>query len=828
MWTGLMQRRCVNVELGYSYSYANFTTMCTKSDDCGNIYTLAPLNPGTKYICAKTDLNPFFGVASFDDFYHSMTVVFLIITMEGWTDYFAFVSKTFTDDIGINLVIIFLFFHLFLFMGGYYLMNLFLAVVWSKFSEIERLNKKTNQATKGSLADKILAYKEGEKIPEADESKLSEEQKIDKLREKFVFIDKDPSKIPISYKTINDIFLMESLTPRESYHLNNRISLEAIRAEELFEKATKEVRNNSQNSVKYSLANSVTVLMKSNSVLSGKTLSLDSDPNKEGNRDRVKKSTTVISSQFFHKQVPKIMIIRECVDEAIRKTIEIWDDDMRREIEKATEDDVVLTKTKEVLITETEKKTEVTPRKALNNSLRSDLTDPLDGNDDKYKNELKRILALVNRNDKQREDKKKKEDNKDNEVDNLNKLFQDSDQVTVSENSINNSSNNISANDIESNNIPTPLPANPSPNIIAFSPFKVMSNNLRIDIPYHKPINVIKNFKKNEYYPNQDPKNEEENKKIERRGREASLKESIEDRFIREQAEKENANNGNKRRSAFGAEIDNLKYGLEKNKDENKKARLYDDLDISDNKIENLDLSISHSASNITNSIKMDTQPNFDFEENANKKYNKSAINKYTESAHAYKTKIRKSNTLFPGKLSHAQKEQKPSSTVRSETHKRTKTKLMTRGATVIDPSHFKGAGNDINKIKELLVENNQKSKSVDNRFKITLTVNRNHSIHFEEIIDKLTDEIDILQKQKEEYESQIEKEKELLVKASKKDIDIILKQKFTEDFFLKQRKCHNKLTELKSKRKELRTKSKLNLLYFLTNIYISYLILPL
>ena len=57
MWTGLMQRRCVNVELGYAYAYTNFTSMCTKSEDCANIYTLSPINPGTQYICAKTDLN---------------------------------------------------------------------------------------------------------------------------------------------------------------------------------------------------------------------------------------------------------------------------------------------------------------------------------------------------------------------------------------------------------------------------------------------------------------------------------------------------------------------------------------------------------------------------------------------------------------------------------------------------------------------------------------------------------------------------------------------------------------------------------------------------
>jgi len=414
-----MQKRCVNLEIGYAYAYTNYTSMCTKSSDCSSIYSLNPVNPGSNFVCAKTDINPFYGVASFDDFFHSMTVVFIIITMEGWTDYFTFVSKTFTDDIGINIVIIFLFFHLFIFMGGYYLMNLFLAVVWSKFSEIERLNRKTNTATKGSLADKILTYSEetNKTKEEEAENKLSEEQKIDLLREKFVFIEKDPSKIPISYKTINDIFLMESLTPKESYFLKKRIEVEAIRADEHFNREEKLVRDRVHNTARYSLAASVKGIDRGATILSASTVKpndsskslgniINTDPSSLTKKNTFAEKDNSTINKNFIKTIPRILIIQSCLDETIKKTWIEWgervkkEDDPNEESSKTSKCDDL----NEKPILDADKAIEDSKASfSVNSSRMSDQTENLEpkNNDDKYKNEFKKILANINNKGKE-------------------------------------------------------------------------------------------------------------------------------------------------------------------------------------------------------------------------------------------------------------------------------------------------------------------------------------------------------------------------------------------------------------------------------------------
>jgi len=307
MWTGLMQKQCVNIELGYVYSFANFTTMCTTSEDCLGEYSLGNVNFGSSYVCAKTNINPFNGVASFDDIPHALISLFIIITMEGWTDFYSFVQKTFKDDYYINNIISFLYFHMFIFMGGYYLMNLFLAVVWSKFSEISRSNR-VIKYSKGNLCTAIL--EEGNNTSDKDkDKKLSEEAKIEKFRDKFPFIEKDPSKIPIAYKTLNDLTLMESLSAKELFYLKEKISTEAVRAESDFEKDCEKLRQDSQMPNKGSLTQ---LLERSDSLL-------DNDS---------KKSSPVVNRKrtlYMIQKLKSIRIYHTCIDDAIKESQAQWD-----------------------------------------------------------------------------------------------------------------------------------------------------------------------------------------------------------------------------------------------------------------------------------------------------------------------------------------------------------------------------------------------------------------------------------------------------------------------------------------------------------------------
>jgi len=149
-----------------------------------------------------------------------------------------------------------------------------------------------------------------------------------------------------------------------------------------------------------------------------------------------------------------------------------------------------------------------------------------------------------------------------------------------------------------------------------------MASRIKIDLPYHNPINIIKNFNKNELYPHNEFKSSGFQKKYENQTSENFIKETIEDQFNRESKSPKG-----KKKNAFATEFTNLKYGIDKTKDKeegNKKARLYDDLEISDCQSENLNISESINSSfnmSISNEYKIEDKKEFDFEDNVNKKY---------------------------------------------------------------------------------------------------------------------------------------------------------------------------------------------------------------
>ena len=68
-----------------------------------------------------------------------------MVTLEGWTDIFTYVNKTFKDKIYINSIIIFFYFHTFIFIAAFYLINLFLAVTNSEFEHIETSRKQLKE-----------------------------------------------------------------------------------------------------------------------------------------------------------------------------------------------------------------------------------------------------------------------------------------------------------------------------------------------------------------------------------------------------------------------------------------------------------------------------------------------------------------------------------------------------------------------------------------------------------------------------------------------------------------------------------------------------------
>jgi hypothetical protein len=74
------------------------------------------------FICGKTLENPNWGVNNFDNILYSFLQVFIITTLEGWTEIMGFTFKTFSD-------FTFVYFVLLIFIGAFFLLNIILAVI---------------------------------------------------------------------------------------------------------------------------------------------------------------------------------------------------------------------------------------------------------------------------------------------------------------------------------------------------------------------------------------------------------------------------------------------------------------------------------------------------------------------------------------------------------------------------------------------------------------------------------------------------------------------------------------------------------------------------
>ena len=132
MWQGLFYRRCTNLNYGYFYSTYKYNYMCTFDTDCQDLNSY-----GVKNICSKGYLNPDSGAFNFDNVLTGFVTVFAMATLEGWTDIFTYVSKTFKDKIYINPIIIFCYFHFFIFLSSFYMLKLFLAITNAEYEHIE-------------------------------------------------------------------------------------------------------------------------------------------------------------------------------------------------------------------------------------------------------------------------------------------------------------------------------------------------------------------------------------------------------------------------------------------------------------------------------------------------------------------------------------------------------------------------------------------------------------------------------------------------------------------------------------------------------------------
>jgi hypothetical protein len=123
LWTGIMKQRCVNENTGVMHP-----------DDiiCGSV------SCPDGYFCGKTNQNPDYGVTNFDNIGYSILVVFQSVTLEGWSVIMNMVQKAFN-------IIALAFFIPLVFIGAFFLLNLTLVVIHSKFSEEHEANKEAKK-----------------------------------------------------------------------------------------------------------------------------------------------------------------------------------------------------------------------------------------------------------------------------------------------------------------------------------------------------------------------------------------------------------------------------------------------------------------------------------------------------------------------------------------------------------------------------------------------------------------------------------------------------------------------------------------------------------
>jgi hypothetical protein len=225
MWQGLFMYRCFNNNYGYIDSFNDWSTSCTFDADCSDFSS-----PGNYYTCRKSYFNPFNNVLNFDNTLNGLITVYTICTMEGWTDMWGYVSKTFKDANGINLIIIFLYFHVLLFICGYFLINLCLAVIMTYFTEIKDRVETKPKKTLRNLHNLYEEKKQKVNLVEDENFDLQ----LEKIKQEVGGIEK--GEIPLTYYTLKDIYRLYNDTPQNIDKLKEKIMTEA-------KKAMKEYKN---------------------------------------------------------------------------------------------------------------------------------------------------------------------------------------------------------------------------------------------------------------------------------------------------------------------------------------------------------------------------------------------------------------------------------------------------------------------------------------------------------------------------------------------------------------------------------------------------------
>ena len=325
MWQGIFYRRCMSVNYGYLVSTVDDEGMCSFDSNCEEYNSY-----GNTFICAKGYRNPNSGAVNFDNTLTAFVTVFVMVTLEGWTDFFTYVSKTFKDKIYINPIIIFVYFHVFVFVAAFYLINLFLAVTNSEFEHIESSRKELKEKKSFyKLIQEKYDVKEREKKEKKEKErqlKMNNNKKSDgtlrelyyKITDEAYHIHKNKRDIPIIYSTVKDMYIMTNKNPEDLYlqslqieeeeaFLNKDIKRQQKEIDELIKKKNKEEKRGhsilkKDDTIKLKPTVKTKVTFK---IRHTKTFADKNNKNEETNQENDKKIAIKHSKSIFQKNSNK-------------------------------------------------------------------------------------------------------------------------------------------------------------------------------------------------------------------------------------------------------------------------------------------------------------------------------------------------------------------------------------------------------------------------------------------------------------------------------------------------------------------------------------------
>ena len=233
MFSGKFLMRCMNLESGYFYDFGNFMGMCTESSQCDWISK----NMNTQFICTKSQVNPDHNFLNFDNILKCFIIIFQLLSGQGITVIYNYLSRTFYDTYQILRIIkdIYIF-------GSSYILILvvffYIAVLKTIFSEEER-NLRSGNKSKLNFAYYILNKKYSDEqvmkdIPEEDVDEADRFNHLDDfvITEEEEDIDvmvKDINCIPLNLNSCSDLKHIQSLKPKKREALLEEIKFRSFK-----------------------------------------------------------------------------------------------------------------------------------------------------------------------------------------------------------------------------------------------------------------------------------------------------------------------------------------------------------------------------------------------------------------------------------------------------------------------------------------------------------------------------------------------------------------------------------------------------------------------